>query len=121
MQIVDWAQMEHSFAMEGKVEKCGSRRRRQNMKTVIVRSRIPARRKQEAEEILSLLGLTSTQVINVLFAQIVAHKRVPFVIALPDDSDLAVPIEHVAKIWNSLDDTDYGYLNDPDSEREASR
>ena len=104
--------MEHSCAMKGKVEKHGSHRRRQNIKTVMVRTRIPQKRKEEAEQILFLLGLTSTQVINVLFAQIVAHKRVPFAIALPDDSDVAVPIEHVAKVWNALDDTDYSYLND---------
>jgi len=100
--------------MATKVEKRGSRYR-QKPKTAMVRLRIPQERKEQAEEILSHLGLTTTQVVNVLFAQIVARREVPFKIGLPvpEDSDVAAPIEHVAKIWNSLDDTDYSYLNDP--------
>jgi DNA-damage-inducible protein J len=110
--IVCRAQMEHSCAMKAKVEKHGSHRRRQSVKTAMVRLRIPQERKDRAEEILHLLGLTPTQVVNVLFAQIVAYKAVPFRIGLPNDG-VTVPIEHVAKVWNSLDDTDYSYLNDP--------
>jgi addiction module RelB/DinJ family antitoxin len=96
--------------MECKARKRGSRQGRQ--KTAMIRVRIPQDRKEVAEEILYHLGLTSTQVVNVLFAQIVAHKEVPFRIGLPND-DVTVPVEHVAQIWNSLDDTDYSYLNDP--------
>jgi addiction module RelB/DinJ family antitoxin len=81
-------------------------------KTVLLRTRISPERKEKAEEILDRLGLTPTQVINMLFAQIVERKGVPFNIGLPDNADVAVPIEHVAKIWNSLDDTDYSYLKD---------
>jgi addiction module RelB/DinJ family antitoxin len=98
--------------MESKARKRGSHRGRQ--KTAMIRVRIPQDRKEGAEEVLYLLGLTSSQVVNVLFAQIVAHKAVPFRIGLPNDS-VTVPIEHVAKIWNSLDDTDYSYLNEPAS------
>jgi mRNA interferase MazF len=83
----------------------------------MVRLRIPQKRKEQVDAILYRLGLTSTQVVNILFAQIVAHKSVPFAIGLPKDSDVSVPIEHVAKIWNSLDDTDYSYLKEPTSGR----
>jgi DNA-damage-inducible protein J len=98
--------------MKARVEKHVSQRRRQKVKTAIVRLRIPQERKDRAEEILHLLGLTPTQVVNVLFAQIVAQKAVPFRIGLTNEG-VTVPIEHVAKVWNSLDDTDYSYLNDP--------
>ena len=77
----------------------------------MVRLRIAKERKEKAQEILARLGLTPTQVVNILFAQIVERKEVPFRIALPNDSDIAVPIEHTAKTWNSLDDTDYSYLD----------
>jgi len=52
-------------------------------KTVIVRLRVESQIKQEVEEILDKLGLTPTQVIKILFAQIVARKEVPFKIGLP--------------------------------------
>jgi len=78
--------------------------------TVMVRVRVDQQRKEEADAILRRLGLTATQVVNVLYAQIVARKKIPFPIALPDDSDIAISIEHVAKVWNKLDDTDYSYL-----------
>jgi addiction module RelB/DinJ family antitoxin len=104
--------MRHIRAMTTKARKRGSHRGLQ--KTAMIRVRIPQDRKEGAEEILYHLGLTSTQVVNVLFAQIVAHKEVPFRIGLPKDG-IIVPIEQVAQIWNSLDDTDYSYLNDPAS------
>ena len=78
--------------------------------TVMVRVRVDQQRKEEADAILRRLGLTATQVVNILYAQIVARKKIPFPIALPDDSDIAVPVERVAKVWNKLDDTDYSYL-----------
>jgi DNA-damage-inducible protein J len=118
LQIVCRAQTEHSCAMKAKVEKHGSHRRRQITKTAMVRLRIPQERKDRVEEILHLLGLTPTQVVNILFAQIVAYKAVPFRIGLPSD-DATMPIEHVAKVWNSLDDTDYSYLNDSSPVKEA--
>ena len=90
-------------------------------KKVMVRLRVPQQTKQQADEILRLLGLTTTQVVNILLAQIVARKEIPFTIGLPKDSDVTVPIEHVAKIWSSLDDTDYSYLNNSASTEVATR
>jgi antitoxin component of RelBE/YafQ-DinJ toxin-antitoxin module len=94
--------------------KSGSRRRRRENTSVktVMRLRIQQDREEQVEEILHDLGLYSDQVVNVLLAQIVARRGVPFRIGLPKDSDVAVPIHHVAKIWSTLDDTDYPYLND---------
>ena len=100
--------------MEGKASKRRSRSSRSSLlktKTVMVRLRIAKERKEKAQEILARLGLTPTQVVNILFAQIVERKEVPFRIGLPNDSDIAVPIEHTEKTWSSLDDTDYSYLH----------
>jgi addiction module RelB/DinJ family antitoxin len=52
-------------------------------KTVMVRLRVESQIKQKVEEILDELGLTPTQVVKILFAQIVARKEVPFRIGLP--------------------------------------
>jgi addiction module RelB/DinJ family antitoxin len=102
--------------------KSSSRRRRGDISVkTVMRLRIPQDRKEQAEEILHDLGLTATQVVNVLFAQIVARREVPFRIGLPKDSDVAVPIQHVAKIWSTLDDTDYSYLNDSEATGGVSR
>ena len=102
--------------------KSSSRRRRRDISVkTVMRLRIPQDRKEQAEEILHDLGLTATQVVNVLFAQIVARREVPFRIGLPKDSDVAVPIQHVAKIWSTLDDTDYSYLNDSEATGGVSR
>jgi addiction module RelB/DinJ family antitoxin len=78
--------------------------------TVILRARIDAKRKATAEKILERLGMTTTQAINLFFAQIVERKAIPFVIGLTGNSDNTVPIETIAEVWNSLDDTDYSYL-----------
>ncbi len=90
-------------------------------KKVMVRLRVPQETKEQADEILRRLGLTTAQVVNILLAQIVARKEIPFTIGLPKDSDVTVPIEHVAEVWNSLDDTDYSYLNNSESTEVASR
>lgn len=44
------------------------------LQTVILPARIDSRRKQRAEKILDGLGLTSTQAVNLFFAQIEGRK-----------------------------------------------
>jgi addiction module RelB/DinJ family antitoxin len=79
-------------------------------RTVILRTRIDPTRKAHVEAILRRLGLTPTQVVNLLFAQIEQHKAIPFVISLEKDSDILPPVEGVAEVWNQLDDDDFSYL-----------
>ena len=64
-------------------------------------------RKARVEKILDQLGMTSTQAVNMFFAQIERRKAIPFPVAIDDNRDVAPPIEHVAKVWDDLDQTDF--------------
>lgn len=79
--------------------------------TAILRTRIDPRRKARVEKILDQLGMTSTQAVNMFFAQIERRKAIPFPVSIEDDSDIAPPIEHVAKVWGDLDQTDFSHLD----------
>lgn len=78
--------------------------------TAIIRTRIDPRRKTRAEAILNKLGVTPTQAINMLYAQIELRKAIPFPITVEDNRDIAPPIEHVAQVWDQLDNEDYSHL-----------
>ena len=80
-------------------------------KTAILRTRVDARRKARVEKILSGLGLTSTQAINMFFAQIERRKGIPFQVSAASNSDILPPIEQVPRIWDQLDDTDFSHLD----------
>ena len=67
--------------------------------TAILRTRIDPRRKARVEKILDQLGMTSTQAANMFFAQIERRKAIPFPLTVEDNSDIAPPIEQVAKVW----------------------
>ncbi len=53
-------------------------------KETTVRARIDGDLKTEAEEILHQLGMTTSQAINIYFAQIVLRKGMPFDVKIPD-------------------------------------
>ncbi len=76
----------------------------------IVRARIAPRRKRNAEAILSKLGISPGQAINMLYAQIELKHGLPFAVVAEENSDVLTPIEHVATEWSKLDQTDYSYL-----------
>src|SRR5580658_7062743 len=50
--------------------------------TAILRTRIDPRRKARVEKILDQLGMTSTQAVNMFFAQIERRKAIPFPVAV---------------------------------------
>ncbi|MBO9483182.1 MULTISPECIES: type II toxin-antitoxin system RelB/DinJ family antitoxin [Gammaproteobacteria] len=54
-------------------------------KETTVRARIDEPLKQEAEEILRRLGLTTSQAINIYFSQIVLQRGMPFDVRLPEE------------------------------------
>ncbi|MFK0572505.1 type II toxin-antitoxin system RelB/DinJ family antitoxin [Endozoicomonas sp.] len=54
-------------------------------KETTVRARIDEGLKQEAEDILRQLGLTTSQAINLYFSQIVLHRGMPFDVRLPEE------------------------------------
>jgi len=91
-------------------------------KNAILRARIDPGRKERVERILARLGLTPTQVINMLFAQIERRKAIPFRVSLADDEEIEPSVERVAEVWNDLDDTDFSYLrHESKTRRSVSR
>ncbi len=79
--------------------------------TAILRTRIDPRRKARVEKILDRLGLTSSQAVNLFFAQIERRKAIPFTLSLEDNADILPPIQQVAKVWDTLDGEDFSYLD----------
>lgn len=79
--------------------------------TAVIRTRIDPRRKARAEKILSKLGVSPTQAITMLYAQIELRKAIPFPLQLDDNRSVAAPIEHVAHVWDQLDQEDYSHLS----------
>ncbi|WP_257254143.1 MULTISPECIES: type II toxin-antitoxin system RelB/DinJ family antitoxin [unclassified Endozoicomonas] len=57
-------------------------------KETTVRARIDERLKEEAEEVLRKLGLTTSQAINIYFSQIALRKGLPFDVVIPDEKKL---------------------------------
>ena len=58
------------------------------MKSAIIRARTENDVKDQAEEILSQLGITPSQVINMLYRQIILKKGLPFEVTLPNEITL---------------------------------
>lgn len=75
-----------------------------------VRARVELKRKRNAERILETLGITPGQAINMLYAQIELKKGLPFPVSTEDNSDILIPLGHVAENLDKLDKTDYSYL-----------
>lgn len=78
-------------------------------KTVILRTRVDARRRARVQRILGQLGLTVNQAVNMLFAQIELRRAIPFPIVLTDLSEIAPPMDHVRENWDALDAEDFSH------------
>ena len=65
------------------------------------------------EKILERLGMTSSQAINLFFAQIEQRKGIPFRVSLEDDSDVLPSLQQVAGLWDQLDAEDFSNLKKP--------
>jgi addiction module RelB/DinJ family antitoxin len=79
--------------------------------TAILRTRIDPRRKARVEKILDQLGMTSTQAVNMFFAQIERRKAIPFSVTIQGNGDVLPPIAHVAQVWGELDCEDFSHLD----------
>jgi DNA-damage-inducible protein J len=53
-------------------------------KTAMIRARVEPKLKERAERILEDLGLSATTAINLLYAQIVQRRGLPFEVTLPN-------------------------------------
>lgn len=85
-------------------------------KVATVQSRIDPTLKQNAEQILKTLGMTSSQAINAFYAQIVLVKGLPFDVKIPNketieamqelDSGNVETFESMADVWKSIESDD---------------
>ena len=55
------------------------------MKTAIINARVKPDLKNEVEQILSRLGITTSQAITMYFEQIKMNKGIPFQVKIPND------------------------------------
>ncbi len=60
-----------------------------DMKTATVQTRIEPRLKRSAERILDRLGLSPSQVVNLLYRQIVLRRGLPFTVEQPNEKTRA--------------------------------
>jgi DNA-damage-inducible protein J len=60
-------------------------------KTVLLRTRVATTRKADGEKILAALGLSASDAVNMLFAQIVARKGLPFPVTLSPEAYQHIP------------------------------
>ena len=81
--------------------------------TAVLRTRIDPKRKARVERILERLGMTSSQAINLFFAQIEQRKGIPFRVSLQDDADVLPSLQQVAALWDELDSEDFSNLKKP--------
>lgn len=58
------------------------------MKTAIINARVKPQLKNEVENILSRLGITTTQAITMYFEQIKMNNGIPFSLKIPNDETI---------------------------------
>jgi DNA-damage-inducible protein J len=58
------------------------------MKEAIVRARVDSKLKAEAEEVFMTLGINTTEAIRMFLSQVRLRRGLPFVVGIPDNSDL---------------------------------
>lgn len=56
---------------------------------------------KEAKKVTADIGTTPSEIVRILFAQLVKHRRVPFSLSA---SDNLVDVERRNRIWRDLDD-----------------
>ncbi len=61
------------------------------MKEAVVRARVQADLKDDAERIFATLGINTTEAIRMFLSQVRLRKGLPFAVELPGNEDLLVP------------------------------
>jgi len=76
-------------------------------KDTILHVRVNSRLNKEVDKILNKLGISSSEVINMLFAQIMLRKGLPFPVELPD-----LPNEETRKALERPFDSEKDFIYD---------
>lgn len=72
------------------------------MKEAIVRARVDSKLKSDAEAVFDTLGINTTEAIRMFLSQVRLRRGLPFVVGIPDSSDLLLPTEMRQDALNSL-------------------
>ena len=72
------------------------------MKEAIVRARVDSKLKSDAEEVFGTLGINTTEAIRMFLSQVRLRRGLPFIVGIPDNSDLLLPTQMRQDAINSL-------------------
>lgn len=61
------------------------------MKEAIVRARVDSKLKADAEEVFGILGINTTEAIRMFLSQVRLRRGLPFIVGVPESSDLLLP------------------------------
>jgi len=81
-------------------------------RTAMIRARTAPELKEKAERIFEQLGLSSTDAINLFYAQVALHNGLPFAVKIPNKTTVAT----FAKSDRGEDLTEYDRIEDMLSE-----
>jgi DNA-damage-inducible protein J len=77
-------------------------------RTAMIRARTAPELKEKAEHIFEQLGLTSTDAINLFYAQVALHNGMPFAVKIPNKTTVAT----FEKTDRGEELTEYGRIED---------
>ena len=72
------------------------------MKEAIVRARVDSKLKSDAEAVFGTLGINTTEAIRMFLSQVRLRRGLPFIVGIPDNSDLLLPTQMRQDAINSL-------------------
>ncbi|KAB2639071.1 MAG: type II toxin-antitoxin system RelB/DinJ family antitoxin [Verrucomicrobia bacterium] len=72
------------------------------MKEAIVRARVDSKLKSDAEAVFGTLGINTTEAIRMFLSQVRLRRGLPFIVGIPDDSDLLLSTQIRQDAINSL-------------------
>ena len=88
------------------------------VKTANVIARVEPQIKEQAEQILSSLGITASNLINMLYRQVILTRGIPFTLELPKaklpSRDSMTDDEFIGMLKESLEDVRQGRSEDAD-------
>lgn len=72
------------------------------MKEATVRARVDSKLKSDAEAVFGTLGINTTEAIRMFLSQVRLRRGLPFIVGIPDNSDLLLPTQMRQDAINSL-------------------
>ena len=72
------------------------------MKEAIVRARVDSKLKSDAEAVFGTLGINTTEAIRMFLSQVRLRRGLPFIVGIPDNSDLLLPTQMRQDAINSI-------------------